>query len=77
MDVDPEMVSYIITIILGLLAAYFGKKWQQFKVTTTKFSIAIKELSDAIQDDRISQEEAERIVEAWKTVIEEAKKINE
>lgn len=77
MDVNPELISYIATIILGVLAAIFGKKWVHGKSITTKFAFAIKELTDAIQDDRISQEEAERIVEAWKDVIKEAKDLIE
>lgn len=75
MDVNPELISYIVTIILGILAAVFGKNWVQGKLVTTKFALAVKELADAIEDDRITQEEAERIVEAWKSVINEAKEL--
>lgn len=80
MDIDPEMVSYIITIILGLLATLMGTKWQKIKnlfaqsqQTTLKFAQALQCLSDAIEDDRITQKEAEDIVNAWKEVINEAK----
>ena len=73
MEIDPQILSYITTIILGVLATVFGKKWVTGKVVTTKFALAINELTNAIEDDRITQDEAERIVEAWKDVINEAK----
>lgn len=81
MDIDPEMVSYIITVILGLLATLMGTKWQKIKnlfsqsqQTTLKFAQALQVLSEAIEDDRITQKEAEAIVKSWKEVIDEAKR---
>jgi len=73
LDIDPELVSYVITIVLGLIATVFGKKWVSGKSVTIKFAIAINELAEAIEDDRITQEEAERIVRTWSDVIGEAK----
>lgn len=72
MDIDPELISYLITIILGVIATYFGDKWVKAKALATKFSVAIRELTIAIEDDRITQQEAERIVESWSDVINEA-----
>ena len=81
MDIDPEMISYIVTIILGALATFMGTKWQKIKnmfsqsqLTMTKFAQAIQVLSEAIEDDRITQKEAEAIVKSWKEVIDEAKR---
>lgn len=75
MDIDPQLISYIATIILGLVATFFGEKWVKGKAVSMKFAIGINTLTEAIVDDRITQEEAERIVEAWQGVIEEAKGI--
>jgi len=81
MDIDPEMVSYIVTVILGILATLMGTKWQKIKnmfsqsqLTTLKFAQALQVLSEAIEDDRITQKEAEDIVKSWKEVIDEAKR---
>ena len=79
MDIDPEYIVYIVTLILGVVATIFGKKWStaknlfaQGQNTSMKFALALQELSLAIEDDRITQEEAERIVARWKEVIDEA-----
>lgn len=79
LDIDPETISYVATIVLGVLATFLGDRWRKAKdkfnqgqQTTLKFALAIKELTEAIEDDRITQEEAVRIVEAWKQVINEA-----
>ena len=72
MDIDPELISYLLTIILGILATFFGDKWVKGKNISLKFAVAIRELTKAIEDDRITQEEAVRIVESWSDVIEEA-----
>ena len=78
--VDPTIVSYVVTIILGVLATFFGKKWITAKdyfskvtLTATKFAMALKDTSDAIEDDNITPEEAKRIIASWRAVIEEAK----
>ncbi len=75
MDIDPQLISVIGTIILGLVATFFGEKWVKGKSVSMKFAIGINTLTEAIVDDRITQEEAMRIVEAWKGVIDEAKGI--
>ena len=80
MDLDPEMVAYIITIVLGLISALLGSKWQKAKtglsdsqLVVFKVSQALKVTSEAIEDDQVSSEEEKRIVNSWKDVIDEAK----
>lgn len=72
MDIDPELVAYLLTVILGVLATFFGEKWVKGRDFSLKISVALKELAVAIQDDAIDQAEAERIVASWKDVIDEA-----
>ena len=79
MDIDPEYLVYIITIVLGAVATFFGKKWStaknlfaQSQTISMKFALALQEVSTAIEDDKITQEEAERIVARWKDVIDDA-----
>lgn len=80
MDIDPELVAYVATIILTLVATFMGKKWQGLKdklshsqVISFKFAQGLKVISDAISDDTITPEEEQKIIDAWKDVIEDAK----
>jgi len=82
MDIDPENIVYVVTLILGVAATIFGKKWQTAKnlfakgqTTSMKFALALQEVSIAIEDDKITQQEAERIVARWKDVINEANNV--
>lgn len=82
MDLDPELVAYGLTIVLGLLATAFGKKWQTAKdtfakgqLTTMKLAQTLKVVSDAIADDKITAEEEKKIIAIWKDTIDEAKGI--
>ena len=81
-DISPEIVAYIITIILALLSVILGKK---YKTAKTKFSdmsslaadlaVALKDTSEAIEDEYVSEDEAKLIVKQWKEVIEAGKKL--
>jgi len=78
-NVDPELVSYILSAVLGIFALFLGDRWRKIKdkfaegqLLTMKFAIAIQELSKAIEDDKITQEEAEDIVNSWKEIIDDA-----
>ena len=80
MDVDPELVSYIITTILGLLSIVFGKKYVTYKQkvadtekTALKIAAALKATSDAIEDDKLTYDEEQAVVAAWKDIITNAR----
>ena len=82
MDIDPQIISYAATIILGILATVFGDKYLKFKdkmyqgqQTTMQFAVAVQKLTEAIDDDRITQEEAEEITAAFKEIITQANQI--
>jgi len=76
MDVDPELIAYIVSMVLGILSIVLGDKYVKYKQkfadtekVTVKISAALKAISDAIADDRITPEEEKAIVEHWKNVI--------
>lgn len=80
MDIDPEIIAYAATLILGILSAIFGKKWaaakEKFALSeqkVLKVAAALKATSDAIKDDIITPEEEQAIVKNWKDIIDEAK----
>ena len=80
--INHEMLINIITIILGLLSTYFGSKWIKTKnalygtsLFTQKLAIALRTLSEAVEDDRITPEEEKKIIEEWREIIEEGKKL--
>ena len=82
MDIDPELIAYIISMVLGVLSIVLGDKYVKYKQkfadtekVTVKISAALKATSDAIEDDRITPEEEQAIVDHWKDVIDEAKNI--
>lgn len=84
MDIDPEMVAYIITIILSVISAYVAKQWNTTKnklhdITNlaTKLAAALKTTSEAIEDDKVTSTEEKELVKRWKDVIEQGKNLLE
>lgn len=82
MDVDPELVAYLITIILAILSSLLGKKWvtAKNKLSETsnlaiKLASALKTTSEAIEDNRVTNKEEQEIVKRWKEVIEQGKEL--
>jgi len=81
---NSDLLLQTISAILAIVATLLGNKWiktknELLKLTklTTKIATALKVTSDAIEDDKITQEEEKAIVRKWKDVIEEAKKFIE
>lgn len=82
MDIDPEIIAYVLSILLGIISAIFGEKYVKFKQkfadseqVTIKLAAALKATSDAIEDDKITPEEQKAIVDHWKDLINEAKRL--
>ena len=83
-NISPDIIAYIITIILAVLSMFLGKK---YKTAKTKFSDvshlakelaeALKATSEAIEDDKLSLEEEKKIVKECKEAIEAGKKLLE
>lgn len=82
MDINPEIIAYVISVILAIVSATLGKKYIKFKdkfadlqQVTIKLSAALKATSDAIEDDKITPEEQKAIVDHWRDLIDEAKRL--
>lgn len=70
---DSETIAYILSFVLAVLSLVFGEKYVKYRVKATKFAIALKATIDAVEDDKITPEEAKSIIEHWKDIFDEAK----
>jgi hypothetical protein len=61
--IDVNTVLAIVSAALTIIGVVAGTKYQQFKNKANLFSKLIDQLVDAIEDDTITQEEFEAIVE--------------
>jgi len=75
MDIDPETIAYLVSLILGILSVFLGEKYVKYKQKAMAFAAALKVTADAIEDDKITPEEAKTIVDNWKSFIDEAKQL--
>jgi len=80
LEIDPEIISYVVSLLLAILSLVFGDKYIKYKQKfadsqqlAVKLSAALKATSDAIEDDKITPEEQKTIVEKWKDLIDSAK----
>jgi len=72
----------VVTIVLGAIAALFGTFWGKVKGKLGQVVIAGKEfadvgiaLKDALEDDKITQEEKENIKKEWGEALAAFKKL--
>lgn len=84
LDVDPEIVAYVITIALAVLSMVLGKKYKTAKTKLSgtahlakELAEALKATSEAIDDKYVTEKEAKQIVKQWKEVIEAGEKLLE
>jgi hypothetical protein len=59
----------ILTIVFGILAAFFGVYWVKAKNIITEVSILFGLISEALKDDTLTKEELELIVAQIKKII--------
>lgn len=82
LDISPEIVAYIITVVLAVLSIVLGGK---YKIVKSKFSDlsclavelaeALKQTSEAIEDEYVTEDEAKLIVKQWKEVLKAGEKL--
>ena len=65
----------IALIIVSVVAAVAGARWRHFKVLLKELAEAMTTVSDAIEDDSVSQAETLKILKEWKDVIAAAKRL--
>lgn len=74
MDLGTNIdINAILNVILGIVAVVLGAKWLKVKSFLKKVAEALVVTSEAIEDDKITQEEEQRMIEDWNEVIELAK----
>lgn len=71
--ITSETIAYILSFVLAILSLVFGEKYAKYKSKATKFAAAMKATIDAIEDDKITDEEAKSIIKYWKEIFDEAK----
>lgn len=56
MEVDPELVSVVLNFILAVASIVFARQYKKFKEMFLM-------ISDAIKDDKVTEEEVREIIE--------------
>ena len=81
-NISPEIVAYVITIALAALSMILGKKYKTAKSKftdvshlATELAEALKQTSEAIEDEHVTEDESKQIVKQWKDVIEAGEKL--
>jgi len=64
------MFAQVLSVILGILAIYFGFQYAKFKKVVEELAEAVMETSKAIEDDNITEDELKKLVKEWKDVLE-------
>jgi hypothetical protein len=74
MEWDAGSIIWIIfTVILILTTAFGGVKWQQTKKLARETGEALIATADALEDDKLDEEERKAIAKEWSEVITAAK----
>lgn len=68
MQLDWEAISTILWLIFTLLSAYLGKKWTKSKNLLKEVGELLITIKSAIEDDKITKEEMQRIIKEYKDV---------
>jgi len=59
-------ISYFVNALLGLLALVAALKWRYIKAKLSALREFIDALDDALKDDRVTEEEFNRLFELFK-----------
>jgi len=71
---DMEGFLAIIATVLTVLSAIFAAEWRRAKSLLKETSEALSTLYNAIEDDKITKEEAKKIAKEFKDLIRLLKK---
>ena len=67
--------GYITSIILAIVSIVFGAKWRKVKKLIKEISAFVVEISEALEDDRISREELVRIKQKSEGIVKTARSL--
>jgi hypothetical protein len=65
----------IALIVVSVISAVFGVRWRHFKVLLKELAEAITAVSSAVEDDKISVAEAQKVLKEVRDVISAARKL--
>jgi len=63
---EPEVIAYIVSIVLALLSTFLGVRYKKVKVALKESKEAIVTIVDAVEDDNVSPTEQASIVKEVK-----------
>lgn len=69
---DAWQIAFVVVTVFSIVA---GTRWRHFKALLKELAEAMKAVSDAVEDDSISQAETKKILKEWGDVIAAAKKL--
>lgn len=69
MEVDVSLVAQALTIVLGVLAIYFGSKYRKVKNAMKELAEAINTTYKALEDNKLTEEELKQLIKEWKDFI--------
>lgn len=64
----------ILTIVFGILAGFFGFYWNRAKTIISELGILFNVISESLDDDKLTKEELQVIVNQIKKIFEAFKK---
>lgn len=65
-----DILSYVLVIILAILCSYLGARLSKARRIMKELSEAFDETAKAIEDNKLTLEEARKVVKEWKDVID-------
>jgi len=63
---DPELIGYIVSVVLALVSTFFGVKYTKVRKALKESKEAVVVIVDAIEDDKIDAEETKAITKEVK-----------
>ena len=71
MQISPELIAEIISVILFVVSIFIGAKYRKFKGKVKALAGLINEVDAALEDDQVSKEETAKILEKAITLAED------
>ena len=66
---NMALIAEILAVVFGVAATFLGVKYQKVKKTVKEVGEAITVTANAIDDDKITEEELKMVVKEWKDVV--------
>lgn len=66
-----QIVAYALSIVLVIISAYFGRHYTTFKAKLQAAAELLADLSTALEDGRVTVEEAQEILNDVQTLLED------